>query len=84
MSAVIPEGFIPQSHLPRLLVAEYGVPVHAVPSNRRIACDSGNMKIPTTMFGGRYYVARADIAGIIRYYRLTSSVVDVPNVATVA
>jgi hypothetical protein len=84
MSAAIPEGYIPQSHLPRLLVSEFGIPVDAVPSYRRIACDSGNMKIPSKIFCGRYYVARADLLKIISYYGLTSSVVDAPHVATAA
>jgi hypothetical protein len=81
---VIPEGYIPQPRLPRLLVAEYGVPVHEVPSYRRISYDATNMKIPSVIFGERYYVARADISKIIEFYGLTSIAVDLQPVATAA
>jgi hypothetical protein len=85
MSAKIPEGFIQQARLPRLLVSEYGVPLHEVPSYRRISYDATNLTIPTTLFGGRYYVARADIPAIVRYYNLTSSIaVDAPPVSSAA
>jgi len=73
----IPEGFIQQAHLARVLVTEFAVPVHDVPTYRRTSYDATNMKIPSTLIGGRYYIARADIPAIIKHYSLTSTI-DAP------
>jgi hypothetical protein len=37
----VPADFILLAHLPRMLVTEYGVLAHAVPSYRRISYDAG-------------------------------------------
>jgi hypothetical protein len=81
---VIPEGYIAQPRLPRVLVTEYGVPLHEVPSYRRIVYDNTSAKLPTVLFGDRYYVARADIPAIIKFYGLTSMIDDAPHVEKAA
>jgi hypothetical protein len=80
----VPADFILLAHLPRMLVTEYGVLAHAVPSYRRISYDAICMRIPTEMIGKRYYVRSGAVSAVIKHYGLTSIAVDPQPVATAA
>jgi len=71
------------SQVPRVLVTEYGIPAGAVPSYRQFNYAAIAMRIPTEMFGKRYFVRHENVPAIIRHFDLSKENAS-PPVSTAA